>query len=46
VASRTLARAPRLEGAGRLRLWSLALQLVGFLAIVGAFTLLLFVLLA
>jgi hypothetical protein len=45
-ASRTLARAPRLEGSARLRLWSLALQLVGIAAIVGAFTLLLFVLLA
>ena len=45
-ASRTLARAPRLEGSGRLRLWSLALQLVGVLAVVGAVTLLLFVLLA
>jgi hypothetical protein len=44
--SRTLARAPRLEGSGRLRLWALALQLVGFLAVVGAVTLLLFVLLA
>ncbi len=46
AASRTLARAPRLEGSGRLRLWALALQLVGFLAVVGAVTLLLFVLLA
>ena len=46
AASRTLARAPRLEGSGRLRLWSLALQLVGILAVVGAVTLLLFVLLA
>jgi hypothetical protein len=45
-ASPTLARVPRLEGSGRLRLWALALQLVGFLAVVGALTLLLFVLLA
>jgi hypothetical protein len=46
AASPTLARVPRLEGSGRLRLWALALQLVGFLAVVGALTLLLFVLLA
>ncbi|HSD28832.1 MAG TPA: FHA domain-containing protein [Vicinamibacteria bacterium] len=46
AASRTLARAPRLEGSGRLRLWALALQLVGILAVVGGLTLLLFVLLA
>jgi len=46
AASRTLARAPRLEGSGRLRLWSLGLQLVGILAVVGGLTLLLFVLLA
>ncbi len=44
--SRTLARAPRLEGSGRLRLWALALQLVGILAVVGGLTLLLVVLLA
>jgi hypothetical protein len=44
--SPTLARAPRLEGSGRIRLWALALQLAGFLAVVGAVTLLLFVLLA
>jgi len=46
AASPTLARAPRLEGSGRIRLWALALQVVGFLAVVGAVTLLLFVLLA
>ncbi len=46
AASPMLARAPRLEGSGRIRVWALALQLVGFLAVVGAVTLLLFVLLA
>jgi hypothetical protein len=46
AASPTLARGPRLEGAGRLRLWALALELAGILAAVGAVTLLLFVLLA
>jgi FHA domain len=46
AASRTLARAPRLEGSGRLRLWALTLQLVGILAFLGGLTLLLVVLLA
>ncbi len=46
AASPTLARAPRLEGAGRIRVWALALELVGVLAVVGAVTLLLFVRLA
>jgi len=46
AASPTLARTPRLEGSARIRVWALALQLVGFLAVVGAVTLLLFVLLA
>jgi hypothetical protein len=44
--SPALARVPRLEGSGRIHLWALTLQLVGFLAVVGAVTLLLFVLLA
>jgi FHA domain len=46
AASPTLDRTQRLEGSGRIRLWALALQLVGLLAVVGAVTLLLFVLLA
>ena len=43
---RTLAHTPRLAGSGRFRLWSLALQWVGLLALFGGLTLLLFVLLA
>jgi len=46
AASRTLAREPRLEGSGRLRLWALALQLAGVLAVLGGLVLLLAVLLA
>ncbi len=46
AASATLARTPPLEGSGRIRVWARALQRVGVLAVVGAVTLLLFVLLA
>ena len=44
--SRTLARAPGVVGSSRFRLWSVGLQVVGLLAVVGALTLLLVVLLA
>jgi hypothetical protein len=37
---------PATEAAGRLRVWSVALQVVGLLAIVGGLALLLIVLLA
>lgn len=46
VPSRTLARAPGVVGSSRFRLWSIGLQVVGLLAVVGGLTLLLFVLLA
>jgi hypothetical protein len=44
--SRTLARGPGVVGSSRFRLWSVALQVAGLLAVVGGLTLLLFVLLA
>jgi len=46
VPSRTLSRVPAVEGANRFRAWSIALQLVGLLAVVGGLALLLVVLLA
>ena len=44
--SRTLARGPGLVRSGRFRLWSIGLQVVGLLAVVGGLALLLVVLLA
>jgi hypothetical protein len=44
--SRVLARGPGVLGSSRFRVWSVALQVVGLLAVVGGLTLLLFVLLA
>jgi hypothetical protein len=46
VPSRTLSRVPVVEGASRFRAWSIALQLVGLIAVVGGLALLLVVLLA
>jgi hypothetical protein len=42
----TLARVRVAEGAGRFRAWSIALQVVGLVAVVGGLALLLIVLLA
>jgi hypothetical protein len=44
--SRTLSRVPPADATGRFRLWSLFLRALGLLALLGAVTLLLFVLLA
>jgi hypothetical protein len=44
--SRTLARAPRVAGSSRFRWWSIGLQVIGLLAVIGGLTLLIFVLLA
>jgi hypothetical protein len=46
VPARTLSRVPAVAGASRFRAWSIGLQLVGLLAVVGGLALLLVVLLA